>query len=221
MKIAICIPCHGDPRAAFTLSLAKLLLRDRTETLEVFMGSGGVVALVRERLVETAEKWGAGAILWLDSDQTFPADTIERLLAAGEPVIGANIPRRSHDARPTAEVLINGSRAALYTTREKAAAGEIESVHLMGLGVCLTSMDALKAIPRPIFNELREDHGLMRKLTEAGFTPKVDHALSAEVGHVGTYTWTNEHSLAALARQSRRVDLPVGGGTITGKLGPP
>jgi hypothetical protein len=188
-------------------------------TLDTFMGSGGIVALVRERLVETAEKWGADWILWLDSDQTFPGDTLLRLIESREPVIGANIPHRSPDARPTAEILGgNGERVPLYTTREKAAADEIEAAHLMGLGVCLTSMTALKALPRPIFNELREDHGLMRKLAASGFTPKVHHGLSAQVGHVGVFTWTNEHSLA---RQPRKVSVEIGAaGQALQKLSP-
>ena len=111
MRIAICIPAHGDTRAAFTLSLSRMLLRTVKDwsrafpgqplSLEIFMGSGGIVALVRERLVETAEKWGADWVLWLDSDQSFPADSLNRLAAALEPVIGANIPRRSPDATPT------------------------------------------------------------------------------------------------------------------------
>src|SRR3569623_2035759 len=193
---------------------------DEPLVLDTAIGSGGVVALVRESLVEAAESWGADAILWLDSDQTFPADTLLRLAASGEPVIGANYPRRSPDARPTADLLdAQGSRQPLYTTPEKAAAGTIEPVQLMGLGVCLTRMAALKSIERPIFDQLREDHALMRKLAAAGFQPKVDHRLSAEVGHVGTYTWTNQHSLAARARSTRTVTLSPtpGGGTVQGK----
>lgn len=232
MRILVCIPAHGDTRAAFTLSLAKMLLRTvadwpgrfpgETLVLDTILGSGGVVALVREGLVEAAERWGADAILWLDSDQTFPPDSLLRLVASGEAVIGANIPRRAPDARPTAELLDgDGRRIPLYTTPDKAEAGEIEPVHLMGLGVCLTRMAALKALPRPIFDQLREDHGLMRKLAQAGFQPKVDHALSAEVGHVGTFTWTNQHSLAARAARTHTVTLTAapGAGVVQGKMG--
>jgi hypothetical protein len=232
MKIAICLPVHGDTRAAFTLSLSKMLMHTAFGgwsrqmpgvplTLDTFMGSGGVVALVRERLVDTAERWGADFILWLDSDQTFPPDTLIRLAAAGEPVIGANIPRRTQDARPTADVLDTAGRPApLYTTREKAAAGLVEPVHQMGLGVCLTAMEALRALPRPLFDELREDHGLMRKLRDAGYSPKVDHALSAQVGHVGVFTWTNEHSIEAMERQGGQVAIEVAGGTVVrGRVG--
>ena len=232
MRIAICFPAHGDTRAAFTLSLSRMLLRTVKDwsrafpgqalALEIFMGTGGIVAFVRERLVETAEKWGADWILWLDSDQSFPADSLIRLAAAGEPVIGANIPRRSPDATPTAEILDeHGQRRLLWTTPEKIAQRAVEPVHLMGLGVCLMSMAALKAIPRPVFDELREDQCLMRKLREAGFVPKVDHALSAEVGHVGTFTWTNTHSLEGRARMKGQANIPVSPGLpVSGKLEP-
>jgi hypothetical protein len=233
MRIAICIPAHGDTRAAFTLSLSRMLLHTVREwplampgdplLLEIFMGSGGVVALVRERLFEAAGRWGAEWILWLDSDQSFPPDTLVRLAAAREPVIGANIPRRSPDATPTAETLdAAGRRQFVWTTPEKIAAGTVEPVHQLGLGVCLTAMNALDRLPRPLFDELREDQGLMRKLREAGHRPMVDHRLSAEVGHVGTYTWTNAHSLATRARGIKRVELEAapGAAPVSGRIEP-
>src|SRR6185295_3395538 len=103
MKIAICIPVHGDTRALFTYKLARMLLaterqwhglgRDDRPDIELFMAESSGIARNREHLVGEAQAWGAEWILWLDSDQTFPADTLLRLVSLGQPLVGANYPR--------------------------------------------------------------------------------------------------------------------------------
>jgi hypothetical protein len=68
----------------------------------------------------------------------------------------------------------------------------IEEVAYMGLGVCLIHSDVFRKIQKPFFffetrgdGELvGEDVGFFAKTRQAGITAFVDHALSAEVGHV-------------------------------------
>ena len=66
------------------------------------MSESSSVAKNREWLSNEAEKIGADWLLWLDSDQTFPADTLLRLLAHGLPLVGANYPQRGN-SRPAAK----------------------------------------------------------------------------------------------------------------------
>ncbi|MDB5722025.1 MAG: hypothetical protein JWP15_2643 [Alphaproteobacteria bacterium] len=212
----------------FTVSLSRLLLNTfkgwsqampgEPLDLEFILGQAGIAALARERLVQDAERWGADCILWLDADQTFPSDTLLRLVAHRLPIVGANYARRSEEAGPTAAELADGRLLPLYTTHDKVAARLVEPVHQMGLGVTLISMEVFRALERPIFDAIREDHAFYDKARAAGYTPMVDHSLSAEVGHVWTTVLTNEHSLAGKARREKVIELPVGKGVITGKL---
>jgi hypothetical protein len=214
MRIAICIPVHGDTRAAFTLCLGQMLLHTvggwpslkpgEPLQLELFMGTSSVVALNRSNLVDRARPWKPDWILWLDADQTFPSTTLLRLIGHGEPVVGANYPRREDHARPTAsQIDEEGDFKVVWSTREKVEAGLLEPVSTLGLGVCLVSMEAIDRIEGPLFADVREDAYFFGKLRAAGYTPKVDHGLSAEVGHIRTQVLGNNHSLATLARIER------------------
>jgi hypothetical protein len=206
MKIAIAMPVHGDTRAAFTLSLAKMLLTTVGGwsrhmpgvplRLEVIQLQGTVIGVSRELLLGKAEAMVADHILWLDSDQTFPPDTLLRLAKHGLPVVGANYPSR-HVLLPTASLLDGDTTVPVYSTPEKIAAGLLEPVDYIGLGVCLMSIDAIREVPKPLFKSMSEDAYCFDRLREAGIRPVVDHALSAEVGHVRDQILTNTDALAA------------------------
>src|SRR6201988_362321 len=162
MKVAICAPCHGDTRASFTDSLGKMLIHaGKTGAsiagqkvaldLELLMAGSADLAAIRELLAEMALAAGAEWLLWLDSDQSFPPDPLERLLAAGRPVVGCNIARRSDPTGPTARRIENGRPVAVWTDEAAAREGRVEPVDSMGLGVCLISTAILAALPRPWF----------------------------------------------------------------------
>lgn len=220
MQITICLPVHGDTRALFTYKLARMIAVTHRDWpypdpphIEILMAESSSVAKNREWLTQEAEKIGAEWLLWLDSDQTFPADTLLRLLAHEVPVVGANYPQRGN-SRPAAKRDIGDGRTApVWSTKEKIAAGDLEAVAFMGLGVCLVSMDALRRIERPYFQGENEDHFFFSKLRAAGIEVMLDHRLSAEVGHLNIQELTNDHALATMPRT---VSVQ---GVITGKLG--
>ena len=223
MRIAICLPVHGDTRALFTYKLARMIAVSHRQwphpsppQIEVLMAESSSVARNREWLSLEAEKIQAEWLLWLDCDQTFPADTLLRLLAHKLPVVGANYPQRGN-SRPSARRQVGGRMTPVWSTRDKVARGELEAVAFMGLGVCLVSAASLARLERPYFAGENEDYYFFSKLRAAGIDPIVDHGLSGEVGHVTVQELTNAHSLALLAGKSRKVDLPVGG-ALSGKL---
>jgi hypothetical protein len=160
IKLAVCIPCYGDTKAKFTLSLSQALIHfmecrlldhegnNIPREVEIFMVSCSMLTESRHRLVGEALSWGATHLLWLDADHVFPADAIPRLLAHNVDVVGANYARRSTPTAPTACRLDRNEdsediKNLVYTTLEKAENGVLEEVAHLGFGVCLMNMSVL------------------------------------------------------------------------------
>src|SRR5205085_2903893 len=110
MKVAICIPRHGDTRGDFTISLARMIAYSLTARppggerleIEIFSVSSSDLPESRARLLKKAIEWQARYLLWLDSDHVFPPDTLFQLLKHRLPVVGCNQPRRSEPTGPVA-----------------------------------------------------------------------------------------------------------------------
>jgi len=160
--------------------------------LEYLTASLANLPFVREMLVAEARKRDAVFILWIDADQTFPEDSLERLLAADRPVIGCNIPSRFPPHAPSAACAALGKVKRVQTTAELAARGEIERVDSIGLGFCLMKTSVLDAIEGALFqfaqgkdgHLIGEDVWLFQRLREHGVEVFVDHALSWQIGHI-------------------------------------
>ena len=204
MKIAICVPVHGDTKARFTVCLARLMMATATATInwagrivrptvEIFSYSSSRLAESRQWLADEAIDWGADFVLWADADHDFPRDALLRLLSASKDAAGVNYVTRDGE-RPAA---ITPEGEAVFTTEAKAKARLIEEVGSIGLGLCLVRAPAIKKLPRPWFAyEIRddgsvvsEDHYFFSKLRASGSPVYVDHALSWEVGHIGERTF--------------------------------
>lgn len=232
MKVALCIPCYGDPKGKFVQSLLDMVVFTKDaklngpdgEQLEVeiatFIISSSILTESRHRLVAEAVLWGADYMLWLDADHVFPKDTFCRLWARNLPVVGANYSRRCNPTAPTAAKIITDDveedhKNLVYTTLEKADAGEVEEVSHLGFGVCLVNMrvyDALQLKAEadgkdsflPLFEFVSSPDGMgmigedvfyFAKIRDAGVKVHCDHALSWEVGHIGEQIFTSAHAV--------------------------
>lgn len=227
MRLAICTPIHGDPKAAFTESLAALLIHTAKARpdleLKCFFLKSSMLAESRNRLFGQAREWGAQWILWADADQAFPEDGLVALLDRDRLVVGCNYPRRSIPTGPSAAAL---DGTPLYTTAEKARDGQIEEVLTLGLGFCLVSMAVVAKLERlalergkktlwPLFfMEMRpdeagfdsEDTYFFRKLRAAGVPAFVDHGLSWRIGHVHDIILTHDDALAGRREWGRAIE---------------
>jgi hypothetical protein len=229
LKVAVCVPVYGDPRLRFVVSLIGMLNHFHTanitdpdgapleRTVKVFWVSTSNLPDSRTKLCFDAMLWEADYMLWLDADHTFPPETLARLWAHNLPIVGCNYARRIIPTAPTAAKFVaddaeGDKKALLYTTIEKAAAGELEEVAHLGLGVCMMDMrvfDALQAASEargeknflPLFkfaesddemSGLGEDVWFFRKCRDAGIRIVCDHGLSWEVGHIHEYEVTNQ-----------------------------
>lgn len=154
-------------------------------------------------------EWGADHLLWIDGDQVFPANSLDRLLSVGQPFVGCNYARRVEPVAPTAlKARTESGDELLWTTLEDAKAGVVEEVIGIGFGLCLISRAVFEAAEKPWFAMVTdrngdihgEDHFFCDRARRAGFKIFVDHALSWQIGHVGDKVYTSADALMDRAR---------------------
>jgi hypothetical protein len=225
MKVAICIPRHGDSKGEFTISLARLVAHSLTAPapggerleIEIFSLASSDLPHNRTELLKRAILWQARYLLWLDDDHVFPPDALLRLLAHKLPVVGCNQPRRSLPTGPVAVRLdAKGEMEHVYTTEALAKAGAVEEVVHVGLALCLIDMNVLHSVKAKVEKgvgwahwepfdrkllpgttaRMGEDVSFFRELGEAGVKLFVDHGLSWEVGHIAERVVMNADAVA-------------------------
>lgn len=76
MKTLIAVPCHDYVHSDFTRCLMEL---DKPDGTGFAMITATLVYTARTLIAKEAVKAGFDRVLWIDSDMTFPADTLIRL----------------------------------------------------------------------------------------------------------------------------------------------
>lgn len=193
-KLAVCIPTRDTLHSAHALSLAELVKFNTMNDLDthVFMDASTILLTQRERLATMAVELESDYVLWLDSDIVFPATTALRLLSHNEPVVAANYVRRQFPAKGIAYKKIGSWEEPLPFDVQN----NLVTVEGMGMGCMLIKTSIFQELEKPWFNFqwtpesndfLGEDMYLCKKISEAGYSIKVDTALSQELRHLGTY----------------------------------
>lgn len=201
MRVAICIPARGqmEVTTAFDLTMmAAYMASKKNIDLNVYTSQGTLIFDQRNSLVRTAVEEKCDYILFIDADMRFPKTTLERLLAHNKDIIGVNATTRMMPPKPTARnIQINEDGSVdwleVFSNKEKG----IGKVDAIGCGVMLIKASCLKNIPQPYFyfeqllkgKLLGEDIYFCIKAKDAGIDTWVDHDLSMEIGHVGSYTY--------------------------------
>ena len=201
MRVAICIPARGqmEVTTAFDLTMmAAYMAGKKNIDLNVYTSQGTLIFDQRNSLVRTAVEEKCDYILFIDADMRFPKTTLERLLAHKKDIIGVNATTRMMPPKPTARnIQINEDGSVdwleIFSNKEKG----ISKVDAIGCGVMLIKTSCLKNIPQPYFyfeqllkgKLLGEDIYFCIKAKDAGIDTWVDHDLSMEIGHVGSYTY--------------------------------
>ena len=201
MRVAICIPARGqmEVTTAFDLTMmAAYMAGKKNIDLNVYTSQGTLIFDQRNSLVRTAAEEKCDYILFIDADMRFPKTTLERLLAHKKDIIGVNATTRMMPPKPTARnIQINEDGSVdwleVFSNKEKG----IGKVDAIGCGVMLIKTSCLKNIPQPYFyfeqllkgKLLGEDIYFCIKAKDAGIDTWVDHDLSMEIGHVGSYTY--------------------------------
>lgn len=198
-RVAICLPVQDVVASGFALDLASL-----TGSIPagiawtVLQSRGTILPQQRTTLVKLALQWGATHVLWLDGDMRFPADTLERLLAHGLPIVAANYSARRPPILPTAA---DHELGMLFTMPEDQ--GLVDVTHC-GMGVMLVQSHVYHDVPTPWFalgyskkdeDFVGEDVYFCRKAKDHGFPTRVDQHLSQAVRHIGEFEFTARHAV--------------------------
>jgi hypothetical protein len=200
--VAICIPSRGEMEIGTAFDLATLCGYDsryRKGHQAVYTVNGTLIFDQREKLAREALKDGADYILWIDADMRFPKNTIERLIRADKDIVGVNATTRSVPIKATAKNLKIDFEEKTNSWEQVSSKGKrgLERVTSIGCGVMMVKRKVFEQTPQPWFwfemlpgdKLLGEDVYFCVKANDAGFETWVDHDLSNEIGHVGTYTF--------------------------------
>lgn len=146
LKVLIGIPCRDEWKASTAMCFGHMnaynaRLPFATAALE---RRGAMIGPQRNFIVEEALKIGADYIFWMDSDMTFPPDTIQRLLTHGKDFVGATYNRRTAPYETLGHFL---------DTAQDLSRGGLAPVDRMPFGLMLTSIKLFQTVRSPWFFE--------------------------------------------------------------------
>ena len=201
VDVAICVPSGDLVHADFTMALAGML-RSTPGTIKLayVTGRSSIVAHARNMCVKSALELGAKHILFLDSDITFPNNTLNRLLHWGKDIVGAVYRRRSEPFEVMGVPLVHETRYA---------EGSLPEMAIIPTGCMLIRREVFEALPKPYFrfetdeaNDriVGEDVLFCNMARQRGFHVYADVSLSMAVGHIGQTT----HRIEGEAADERR-----------------
>lgn len=204
IHVAIGVPSTNTWIAEFGECLANMMAYSATaggggedRTLQLINVKSSLLSQSRTRIVSDSLQNDCTHLLFLDSDMTFPPDTLNRLLAHKLPIVACNYLRKEIPAIPVTEAL-DDSRC--HTTKDKSG---LEKIKHTGLGVMLIDLSVMKDVPEPWFpvtwHQLKkcyvgEDVYFATMLRKRGVDMWVDHDLSKSVTHVGVFEYPNSLS---------------------------
>ena len=96
VRSALCL------QALMNYMLVKNVGDYKTQAARLCNTRGSILPNLRVDIVRTALAAKSSHVLWLDSDQTYPKDTLHRLIARDVDVVAANVATKSIPASPTA-----------------------------------------------------------------------------------------------------------------------
>lgn len=201
--VAVGLPTFDDVKANFALSLAMMVAATREVQFAFNHSKTTWVAHARNSIVEGAIELGAEWLLFVDSDMTFPRETLARLMSWNKDIVCASYVKKkppymtvgSLAQRPGSDDKVGGQTMVnangLYEMKE------------VGLGVCLIKMEVFKRLPKPWFHyEYKPGSNVMtgedilwcHEVKKLGYKIYLDAALSMHVGHIGNYIFRPEQA---------------------------
>lgn len=186
-KLGIGLPC-SFPSVPFPTVLT--LLRMERPDFEPIPATNGPVDGLRNYIVETALRTGCTHLIMMDMDQTYPVNTIPKLLSHKLPVVGCLVHRRYPPFDPLVyKGKLNEYEQIELDDYEKDSLIEVDAT---GTGCLMFETRIFRDLPAPWFKfsttedgqPIGEDFGFCSKLREKGYKIFVD--TSVKCGHLST-----------------------------------
>jgi hypothetical protein len=196
--VAICIPSDDHVHAGFCLSLSQMVLHTLAGSENPIRGitiqhvGASILPHSRYTLVKQSQRHSATHLLFLDSDMTFPGDTLVRLLQHDKDMVGINAMSRRPPHNTTAWI---GPDVAAVTTPDSTG---LEKAWRTGFAVVMVKAEVFAAMDAPYFDyqyipekdQFRgEDYVFFDRARAAGFELYIDHDLSKQVNHMGGFAF--------------------------------
>lgn len=219
IRLAIAVPARDVMHTHTAFDLANAVGWHCTmfpdDTLIPLLSMGTLLVSQRNDLVRLAKQEEATHIIWIDSDMRFPPDLFSRLLKHDHNVVAANCPKRRMPVGPTAGNWNSetGRKIAVYTNEDSTG---LEIVDMVGTGIMLCKMTVFDAISKPYFatpwvaaadNYQGEDVYFCKQLKKAGIDIHIDHEVSKEIGHIGSFEYKHNHTWAVREMDDHKKQL--------------
>jgi hypothetical protein len=208
--VGILIPARDFVNTGFAYDLARTVgfhVATTPDRVVLYTSSGTLLSSQRQDLARDAIASGCTHTLWLDSDMRFPKDVISRLLAHDEGIVAANYAKRRMPTEPISAKLRTDDmeESKVYRVYTEEDSTGLEEVDYTGMGVMLVKREVYEKMEEPWFaipwnttvkDFLGEDVFFCRRARENGFKTYIDHDLSKQVYHIGSFEFKHEHTWA-------------------------
>lgn len=208
--VAVCVPCFDYVHKHFAHHLAGFTAYTRLPVVLFMMSSSSGAARARNMLLrdvlEAEKNMGVRFthFFWIDSDMTFPPETLEGLMFRDKDIVGASYLRRS----PPYELL------GKSLSGKKEDIGDTGIAQVKGLpgGMILVKREVYEAIGGPRYYHERElpngetvgeDYTFCYDAIDKGFEVWLDLDLTKAVGHI-----TQEVLVAGIEPKASKLILP-------------
>jgi len=224
-KILIATPCyHAEVSLNFMASLLYQTpkLTAVGHTVQFIFTAGDAVNRQRNHLIAEFLKTDCTHLLFVDSDTGFNGEDINRMLAAGVPVVGVNYPKREYFWQQAGGETVGDLRNSLlrgsvvtYADPQAVVSGMVPCAYI-GMGVALIDRDVFTVLihqkrVQPLIagqhrffafevvngEDLGEDYNFCNLCRQAGF--KVYYDPAATASHMGWHEFKGRPQPAGLA----------------------
>lgn len=196
-KMAIAIITNRGVKAETVRSVMNLMATTKHQLLPIVATQGYTIAENRAFAVIQAIKAGCSHILFLDDDMIFPEDTLEKLLAHKQEVVGVYSFSRALPLTPTVAFMDeNGNHLPHDQIAIFKRPAELFECFSIGMGVALIDLKVFDVIDKPWFefrnhpsgkNLVGEDAWFCEKAKEKGYKIWCDPTI--DIKHIGDYQY--------------------------------
>lgn len=200
-NLGLCVPTLDHCDWWFTHDLACAIgyhMGTFEDDLDLHSHQGAIIAESRNVLSKRAVEAGNDYIIFLDTDMRFPQDTFDRLMSHDLPVVAANCAKRRRPISATARKDNPDDPSALDPVWPDPEEKGVEKVAVVGAAVMCIKREVFFELQYPWFhtpwNEddqrfVGEDLYFCGQLRRYGVPLYIDHGLSWDIGHIGSYTY--------------------------------